>query len=65
MRFQGTLILFVLCAGMAAFIYFYEIRGGEERRRAEEAEERIWAVSSADINEMTIHSSGERVKSHG
>jgi len=54
MRFRGTFVLLLLCVGMAAFLYFYEIKGGEERGRAKEAEERLWEVDSAAIRELEI-----------
>ena len=34
MRFRGTLILAVLCIGFGAYIYFYDIKGGEKREEA-------------------------------
>ena len=33
MRFKGTLVLLLLCAGFGGFLYFYEIKGGEKREK--------------------------------
>jgi hypothetical protein len=41
-------ILFLVAAALAAFVYFYEIRGEEGRRQAEEAEKRLFAGFEAD-----------------
>jgi hypothetical protein len=39
---------------MAGFLYFYEIKGGEEREAAVEAAERLWEVDSSAIREIEI-----------
>ena len=38
MRFRGTLIVLVLAAALGAWVYFHEVRGGQQRaeRRARE-----------------------------
>ena len=41
MRFKGTLILLIVCLALGAFVYFYEIKGGEEREKAKQAEKQI------------------------
>jgi len=45
---KTTGILFLVAAALAAFVYFYEIRGEEGRREAEEAEKRLFANFEAD-----------------
>jgi hypothetical protein len=45
---KSTGILFLVAAALAAFVYFYEIRGEEGRREAEEAEKRLFAGFEAD-----------------
>ena len=40
---RSTGILFVAAAAIAAFLYFYEIGGEQERADAEEAEKRLFA----------------------
>ncbi len=54
MRFKGTLILFLVCIGVGCFIYFYEIRGSEEREKAKEAENRFWMIESGDIQRIEL-----------
>jgi len=52
MRFKGTLILFVVCLLLGGYLYFYEIRGSEEREKAKQAENQIWALEEKDIQRM-------------
>jgi len=61
MRFRGTFILLLLCAALGAFVYFYEIRGGEQRSKAKEEENRVWKVESGDIQQMELFAGDERV----
>jgi len=61
MRFRGTLILVALCAALGAFVYFYEIRGGEKRSKAETEAKQIWKVESADIQQIDLTSGQERI----
>jgi len=61
MRFRGTLVLFALCLALGVFVYFYEIRGGEERAKAKEEANRLWKVESADIQQIEIAAGDERV----
>jgi hypothetical protein len=48
---KSTGILFLAAAALAAFVYFYEIRGEEGRREAEEAGKRIFAGFEAEAVE--------------
>jgi hypothetical protein len=52
MRFKGTLILFFVCLVLGGYLYFYEIRGSEEREKAKQAENQIWAIEDKDIQQM-------------
>ncbi len=45
---RTTGIVFVLAAALFAFIYFYEIRGEERRREAEEVEKQLFSGLEAD-----------------
>ena len=54
MRFKGTLILLLVCIGIGCFIYFYEIKGGEEREKAKEAESRFWMIEGKDIQQIEL-----------
>lgn len=61
MRFKGTLILLALCAGLAAFLYFYEIKGGEKRDQAKQGEKVVWKVPGDDLQQMDLAAGGVRV----
>jgi len=61
MRFRGTLVLLILCAGVAAFVYFYEIKGGEKREKAKQEENRIWKVDSATIQQVDLISRDQHI----
>ncbi len=52
MRFKGTLILLIVCLALGAFVYFYEIKGGEEREKAEQAEKQLWELEDKDIRQI-------------
>lgn len=54
MRFRGTIILLLLCAGVAGYLYFYEIKGGEKRDKAKQEENRIWKIDSATIQQIDL-----------
>jgi hypothetical protein len=45
---RNTGILALLAAALGAFLWFYEIRGAEERSRAEEAEKRVFPAVESD-----------------
>jgi hypothetical protein len=52
MRFKGTLVLLILCLALGAFLYFYEIKGGEQREKAKQAENQAWNLEEKDIQQM-------------
>jgi hypothetical protein len=54
MRFKGTLILVILCAGLGAFLYFYEFKGAEERTKAKQEENVVWKVPGADVSQLDL-----------
>src|SRR5512147_473002 len=61
MRFKGTLVLLLLCVGVGAFLYFYEIKGGEQRDKAKEAEKVIWRVPGDDVQQMDLITQGQHI----
>ena len=61
MHFRGTLILFVLCAALGAFVYYYEIKGGEKRSKAKEEESQLWKVDAGDIQQLDLVSGAEHI----
>jgi hypothetical protein len=54
MRFKGTWLLVLVCLCLGCFIYFYEIKGGEKREKAKEAESRFWMLESKDIQQIEL-----------
>ena len=54
MRFKGTFILLIFCLALGGFLYFYEIKGGEQRQKAKEAENQIWKLESNDIQQIDL-----------
>lgn len=61
MRFKGTLLLFIVCLALGAFVYFYEIKGGEEREKAKQAEKQIWDLEDKDIQQIDFISPDRRI----
>lgn len=61
MRFKGTLILLVLCLALGGYLYFYEIKGGEKREKAKEAENRFWKLEAKDIQQIELSAPGRSV----
>jgi hypothetical protein len=62
MRFKGTFILLLLCIGLGAYVYFYEIKGGEKREKEKEAENQVWKLDSSDIQQIEIRTaSSDRI----
>jgi hypothetical protein len=60
-RFKGTLILLIVALGLGAYLYFYEIKGGEQRDKAKQAENQIWKLDSSAVRQMDISSAGQHV----
>jgi len=51
MRPKSTAILLLVAAALGAFVYFYEIRGADSRREAEEREKRLFGEIEQDAIE--------------
>ncbi len=56
MRFKGTLILFVVCLLFGCYVYFYEIKGGEQRTKAKEAENQVWKLEANTVQQIDLSS---------
>ena len=61
MRFKGTLVLLIVVLALGGFIYFYEIKGGEQREKAKESESQIWKFEDKDIQQIDLASSGQHI----
>jgi hypothetical protein len=56
MNIVKTLVLFIIFAILAAYVYFYEIKGGEERDLAEQAAQKIISFENDSISIIEIRS---------
>jgi hypothetical protein len=56
MRFKGTLILLLVCLALGSYLYFCEIKGGEQRKKAKEAENQIWKLDDNIIQQIDLAS---------
>jgi hypothetical protein len=61
MRFKGTLILLGICLLLGGYVYFYEIKGGEKRDKAKEAENQVWKFESKEIQQIELLSQGQNI----
>jgi hypothetical protein len=60
-RFKGTLILLIICLGLGAYLYFYEIKGGEQREKAKQAESQVWKLDSSAVRQMEVSAAGQHI----
>jgi len=56
MNIVKTLVLFVILSILAAYVYFYEIKGGEERELAEQTAQKILSFEKDSVNSIEIRS---------
>jgi hypothetical protein len=56
---RNTAVLALVVGALGAFLYFYEIRGQEERAEAEEAAKRLFQEISAEEIDAVVVSTGE------
>ena len=61
MRFKGTLALLLVCLGLGAYVYFYEIKGSQQREKAKEAENQVWKFDSQSIRQIELVSRAQRI----
>jgi hypothetical protein len=54
MRFKGTLVLLIVCLALGSYLYFYEIKGGEQREKAKEVEGQLWKLESSSIQQIEL-----------
>jgi hypothetical protein len=60
---RTTAIVFAVGAALFAFIYLYEIRGGEARKEAEQAEKRLFGnVEATDVQALAFRADGRDVR---
>lgn len=61
MRFKGTLVLFVICLLLGGYVYFYEIKGGEQRKKAKEEENQVWKFESSEVQQIDLIAPGRHI----
>ncbi len=61
MRFKGTLVLVMACLALGGYLYFYEIKGGEQREKAKQAEQQVWKLEDKDIQQLDFISPGQQI----
>jgi hypothetical protein len=61
MRFKGTLVLLIVFLALGSYLYFYEIKGGEQREKAKEAEHQLWKLDSKNIQQIDFNSQGQHI----
>ncbi|MCC7262974.1 MAG: DUF4340 domain-containing protein [Candidatus Latescibacteria bacterium] len=54
MRLKTNLIIGVLFAALAAFVYFYEIKGGQQRRAESDQAKKLADFSESEVRRLTI-----------
>ncbi len=54
MKFKGTYLLAFFFLVAAAYVYLYEVKGGEERKKAEEAEKRVFQFEREDLTWVNL-----------
>ncbi len=53
---RKTIMLIVLAIALGAYVYFYEIKGGEERQQQKEAAEKLLTFNKDSVETFSIHS---------
>ena len=54
MRLKTNVVISVLFIALLGFVYFYEIKGGEERRVEAERERQLLDFSDHEVQKLTI-----------
>jgi hypothetical protein len=61
MRFKGTFALLVVVLLLGGYVYFYEIKGGEQRQKEKEAENQVWKFEASAIQQIDLLSQGSQI----
>lgn len=65
MKPTTTLILALIVLGLGAFVYFYEIKGGEERSKSEEEGKKIFALEADSVRAISLQEAGVAFEKRG
>ena len=62
MRFKNTIIYGIIFVGLLAFVYLHEIKGGAERKEAEQRAKKMLVFDEEKVQQVTIaHTGGDTV----
>jgi len=61
-KLRNPLIALGILAGLAAYVYVVEIKGGEKKQKEKEAGEHLLQVKAGDVTGVTLSRAGERVR---
>lgn len=65
MKFRNTLLLLLITAAVGAYVYFYEVKGGEEREKEKEAAGKLLAIQKDSVSAITIQPDGIALRKVG
>lgn len=54
MRFKTNLVIGTIFLGLLAFVYFYEIKGGEKRQAAAEKSKKVFDVGESEVKRLSL-----------
>jgi hypothetical protein len=61
-KLRNPLIALGILAGLTAYVYLVEIKGGEKKQKEKEAGEHLLQVKAGDVTGVTLTRPGERVR---
>ncbi len=62
MKFKTNLVIGVIFALLSAFVYFHEIKGGQERREAAERSKRLLDFKESEVNRLVLVRPEEQIE---
>ena len=62
MKFKTNLVVGAVFAVLLAFVYLYEIKGGEERRQAAEQSKKILDFKASEVTRLVVLNGQERIE---
>jgi hypothetical protein len=65
MKFRNTLMLLVLTVAVGAYVYLYEIKGGEKREKEKEAAGKLVDIQKDSVSAITLKPDGVELKKAG
>ena len=62
MKFKTNLVVGAVFVALLAFVYLYEIKGGEERRKVAEQSKKILDFNASEVTRLVISNSADRIE---